>query len=187
MKHQNLNIDHTTHRFDLKINSNQSAQEKAFNLYGILIIPALLGGVLMYNIFQLRDEYWFIAYALLMICLMNLYFFNQRKMKKNDILKLVITGNYIQCLDNDKIYFQGNLEDLQSEVILCGKSLQPAIKVHHPDAYGLVIGLKHKSSEFQITQQHELCQPDYWLRHSTQSERFMALILKRDVEVSEAL
>lgn len=178
MTHQELLLTHTIHRFELKNNSYQRAYENAFNLYGVLIIPILLGGILMYNVFQLRDEYFVIPFLLLVFFLGNLYIFSQRMMYKNYTLKLIINNDYIQILDREQIYFQGDLAHVSIEVIRYGKKLKSAIQLTNEDLGSIILGLKDTELNNIIYTENKLCLPDYSISTKRQSNLLLSLLRK---------
>jgi hypothetical protein len=180
MRNRELNLQHTMYRFDLKVNSYSNAFDNAFSWYGIFIIPTLVSGVLMYNMFHLRDEYFVIAYAFLIILLLNIHFFYKKINIDNQQLKLIINNGYVQLIDNNQIHFQGSIENLQTEVLLCGKELKPALKISTEGFDGLIIGLENSTIDYSITRQNKLWQPDYWLKKTSQANILIDLITKED-------
>ena len=176
MIHQELQLTNTIYRFELTTNSSIKAYEKAFSLYGILVIPALLGITLMYNVFQLRDEYFVIPVLILMLALVNIYVFYQRMTTKNDRLKLIIEDNQIQLMDNEKIYFQEQIVLTTIQLIRCGKNLEPALELNSKNFQGVIIGLRNIKIDIPIETQNQLYQPDYWLSSKHQAQTFMQLI-----------
>ena len=176
MIHQELQITDTIHRFELTTNSSIRANEKAFSLYGILVIPALLGVTLMYNVFQLRDEYLAIPVLILVLALINIYVFYQRIITKNDRLKLIIEDNQIRLMDNEQIYFQEQIVLTTIQLIRCGKNLEPALELNSKNFQGIIIGLKNIKIDIPIETQNQLYQPDYWLLNKYQTHAFMKLI-----------
>ena len=140
MIHQEQKNQDTIHRFELKANSYQKAYETTFSLYGILVVPALVGGILMYNVLELRDEYFVITITLLVAFLFNIYVFYQKMIYTKHSLKLIIMGENMQLMDNKHIYFYENMHQTNIEIIQCGKLLIPAIKISSEGFRGIVIG-----------------------------------------------
>ena len=89
MIQQSSYLNHPIHRFELKINGDENAYERAFNLYGILLMRALFGGVLIYNILELRQVYFTITFSLMIVILTNIYFYYERTTYTSNSLKLI--------------------------------------------------------------------------------------------------
>lgn len=169
-------IANTIHRFELTANSATAAHEKAFSLYGILLFPALLGSGLMYNVFHLEGMYFIMAFMVMMGILVNVYFFYQRTIAKNQTLKLIIQEGYIQLIDHQQIHVQEEIKHITIQLIRCGKHLQPALRLSGEYFQGIIIGLKNIEIENAIETHNKLCQPDYWLSDKQQAEQLMALV-----------
>lgn len=184
---QELYLTNTIHRFKLRLNSSLSANESAFSLYGILIIPTLLGSGLMYNVFQLRDEYFTIPFILMVVSLANIYFFYRRMTLKNETITLIIQNDYIQLMNYEQIYFQEEMEQLKVEFLRCGRNLKPAIKLSGTSFQGIVIGLKNIDSNYPIEIENKLCQPDYQLVDKQQFHQLIELINDKIPEVAQTL
>lgn len=176
MIHQDLYLGDAFNRFELTDNSSERAAEKAFNLYGVLIIPTLLGGILMYDLFQLRDEYFVVSFLLMVVVLINLYFFYRTMTYGFNPIKMIIQEDYIQLLDKEQVYFQDDLKRINIEIILCGRQLQPAIRLSGKNFQGVVIGLKDTKIDRPIEVKNKLCLPDYWMLNQNQSNQLMSLI-----------
>ena len=68
-------------------NTSANAYGKAFSLYGVLIIPILLGSVIMYNVFGLTGKYFTTAFLLMTLLVGNVYFFYRRMIDRMSVLK----------------------------------------------------------------------------------------------------
>ena len=170
MVQQSLYFDNPIRRFELKINGYEHAYERAFNLYGILLMPALLGGVLMYNVFELRQEYFMVSFLLMAVILLNLYFFYERIIHTSNTIKLILLDNNIQIMDHNQSYFQEHIDNLEIDIILCGRNLIPALCIKSKDNEKMIIGLKNIKIDHTIETQNQLCQPDYWLHSQQQAD-----------------
>lgn len=185
MIQQSLYFDNQIHRFELKVNTDENAYEKAFNLYGILLMPALLGGVLMYSVFELRQMYFTATFLLLVVVLANLYFYSERINYKTNTLKLILIQNVIQLIDNEQNYFRANIEELDIHLILCGKKLQPALCIKSEHIERIVIGLRNIKMNSPITIKNPLCQPDVWLHNQQQANLLIDLIYNKNFSMTE--
>ena len=181
MIHQKPFQSNHIYRFELTSNSAHYASEKAFNLYGILIIPILLGGILMYDVFKLTDEYFMYAFMVMVLTILNIYFFYQRMIKRNHILKLIIFDDYLQIMNSKQIYFNEKINLLDIEIIRCGIPLQSAIKISHEDFQDIIIGLKIPSSKIKTGTKHDLSNADYSLKTKPQSQALMDILQNRVV------
>ena len=169
------------YRFELMPNTTASAYDKAFNLYGILIIPILLGSFLMYNIFGLRDKYFITSFLLMVFTLGNIYFFYHRLINKTSILKLIIHSNYMQIFDENQIYFQENIAQIKVEIMSCGNPERPAIRISHEEFSGIIIGWKNTGNNNNSNIRDKLTQPDYWLRNNDLSNILMDILEQKIV------
>jgi len=173
---QELQLTNTIHRFELTVNSSGSAFEKAFSLYGILIIPSFLGIDLIYNVLRLREESLWITIIVLVMILINIYFFYQKRIIEKHRLKLLIYNGYIRIRDNQKIYFKEEFYQINIKPILCGKKLQPALQLNSKSGERIIIGLKHIKLDVLEQSQNQLSQPDYWLSNQYQTQSLMKIL-----------
>lgn len=171
------------YRFELIPNTMTNAYNKAFNLYGILIIPILLGSFLMYNIFELREKYFITSFLLMVFTLGNIYFFYHRLINKTSILKLIVYSNCIQIFDGNQICFQENIEQLEIKMMICGNPVGPAIRISNEDFQGIIIGWKNTENNNHINIKNKLIQPDYWLRNKEQSNTLMDILKHKIVTI----
>lgn len=160
-------------RFHLQPNSSISASKNAFSVYGILIIPILIGGFLMHYVFQLYGTYLIICFIMLLMALGNIFYYYRRQTHQSKTLKLIIQYDWIQLLDQNQLYFQKDLHQMQLEPILCGKLRTPALKISSEDFEGIIIGLKHIDVDFPVNAQNKLSQPDYWILNKSEAQQLV--------------
>ena len=175
------NLFHTSNtlsRFELIPNTSHIGTENAFSIYGILIIPQLLGGVFLYHAFEIRGIFFWVALGVLTLILVNVYIFYKRTSYRDHVLKLIIDNTYIQMMNYREIQFQSHIEDVKIEMIKCGRQGYPAIKLSNEELPSFIIGLKQPLQNQEMTQ--SLIQPDYWLKNKKEWEYLYERLLKRN-------
>ncbi|MEL6973125.1 MAG: hypothetical protein AAFZ63_19670 [Bacteroidota bacterium] len=103
----------TIHRFELMPNSAALAQSLAFNFYGLFLLPFLLGGMILYNVFLLRDENFLLLLCLLLLVLINTYIFNKKKITRSNSVQLILTDSFLELLNDRGFYLQQTLQELE--------------------------------------------------------------------------
>ena len=144
-------------------NSSEVGMEQAFSIYGILLLPKLIGGIILYYIFELRGIYFLIALALLFILMLNIYFYYKRILWKEHQLKLIVDSNYLRLMDNKNIYMSAHIKEIKTRKIITGKKNYPAISIKSEGFDEILIGLKKQQNTLDSEQSTSICQPDYWL------------------------
>lgn len=164
--------DNTIYEFDLVLNSTHFAAEQALNFYGILVLPALLGSTLLYHHLGLRAAYLLIALVLLFLVLVNLYFFNERKLARNKQLRLLIDGQFLQILNSQKVYLHQRIHDLVIVYRYVGQ--YPTLDISGADFPSLYISYYRPSKS--VAADSQLRQPDYWIKKKRLWEQLCRLM-----------
>ncbi|MEM9921337.1 MAG: hypothetical protein AAF990_24770 [Bacteroidota bacterium] len=172
MKDVNQQPGNAIYEFELVLNSTPLAANKAFNFYGILVIPTLLGAILMYHGLGLRAEYLLIAVLMLSIGLANLYFFNEKQRVRDQHLRLLVDGSFIQILSSEKVYLHRQIEEL----VIVHRYVQqyPTLEIGEGDLASIYISLCQVDKSVPLEKQ--LRQPDYWIESKTDWHRLCQLM-----------
>ena len=157
-----INIE-KIHRFELFPNSSNIGSEQSFNLYGILIIPQLLGSIMLHYIFDIRQMHFWIVWIVLAMILWNIYFFYKKIIYHENIIKLIINNNYLHIIDNKNTYMQTHIENVIVKKNISGKKRFPTIEIRSEDFKGISIGLKREQTNLDEGEIKTLSLPDYWL------------------------
>ncbi|MEO1259513.1 MAG: hypothetical protein AAFZ15_11980 [Bacteroidota bacterium] len=171
-----LKSQYAIHRFELEPNTRKSGTQEAFATYGILFLPMLLGGVVLFNLFKLTGFIFWASWAVLAIVLINIYVFYKRKAKHIQSLSILVEGSHIQITDSQKIYLHTNIQNLIITTLRCGKSRLPAIGINCKSFAGVIIGLGKESIIHKVGEDHPLCQPDYLLSSEKKWSELLELL-----------
>ncbi|MEO1626889.1 MAG: hypothetical protein AAFV25_17175, partial [Bacteroidota bacterium] len=146
--------------------------DKAFNFYGILLLPTLMGGVLMYFGLGLRAEYLAIAMLMLLIGLVNVYFFKQKQLTRDKHLRLLIDERFIQILNSQRVYLHQPIKEL----IVVHRHVQqyPTLEIREQNLASVCISLYQTDKSAPLEKQ--LRQPDYWIKSRTDWNRLCRLM-----------
>ena len=180
---ETLNRFDTISRYELIPNTILIGAENAFSIYSILIIPNLLGGIILYNLFGIRGSFFWVTVGLLALLLVNLYVYYKRTFRSDYVLKLIIDRNYIQIMSDNKIQFQAPTSEVTMRLIKCGKQNYSAIKIRHEEFQVFIIGFKESLPIEEHTIRQPLTQPDYWLKNKREwKQLYQQLLLKNTNE-----
>ena len=166
-----------THRFKLVANSMESGYKTSFGIYGILVIPFIVSISLMYYILDLRREYFWISFIVLLCVLINLYIFYRRRIDQSRLLSLIIEDDVIQIIGVDKIYLDIPLNDLLIKKSKLGQKGLPTIQLSCYDLCDFSIGLNLNNDFGENYFTQKLLQPDYLLTNQQKSNALINLLL----------
>ena len=112
------------------------------NLYIMLGAPLLLGGVLIYHVFEWHGTAFWTAFTILFILLLNLYFYLINNQYFENDLQLILTSHDLQIIKHRKILFQAEKSQLDIEVIPNNNTDMSTIQIKKEGK--LVIAIKSK-------------------------------------------
>ncbi|MEM9823774.1 MAG: hypothetical protein AAF985_22005 [Bacteroidota bacterium] len=160
------------HEFELISNLMSFAAKKAFHFYGVLILPEILGGMILYHGFRLEGASLLIALLILFLVLINIYFYQTKKLIQDHRLRLIINGQTIQILNSQQLFLQQNLGNL--DIHFRYTQGYPTLEITAPDIQSLYISYYKANKSIQSN--HQLRQPDYWIKKAKAWQQLCRLL-----------